>query len=53
MMAGGMSRDVLQEWWAETSAGFAVREVPGPHLYLQEAQVELVAHLTAALLPRP
>jgi surfactin synthase thioesterase subunit len=46
-----VDRAGAEGWRVETTAGFAVHEVQGPHLYLQQAQGELVARVSGALLP--
>ena len=37
-----------EKWAAETSAAFALHEVPGPHLFLQDAAAQVSAHVRAA-----
>jgi len=44
-----VDRAAAEEWRVETTAGFAVHEVPGPHLYLQDAPAELIGVVRAAL----
>jgi len=48
-----VDRAAAEEWRAETTAAFAVHEVPGPHLYLTDAPAELAGGVRAALgVPR-
>ena len=45
-----VGRTGVEAWRAQTTAAFAVHEVPGPHLYLQDAPPALTATVTTALL---
>ena len=44
-----VDRPAAEQWRAETSVAFALHEVPGPHLFLQDSGQLVAAHVRAAL----